>query len=44
VLQFPLNVWHLRIELILLCRLCGIKILVGHTLCIKAYCLSSEVG
>ena len=44
VLQFALNVWHLRIELILLCRLCGIQILVGHTLCIDAYCLSSEVG
>jgi hypothetical protein len=42
VLQLPFDVRQLRIKLILLGRLRGIQILVSHTLCIEAYCLSSE--
>jgi hypothetical protein len=44
VLQFTLNVGHLRIELILFRCFGSIQVFVGHTLCIDAYCLSSEAG
>ena len=30
VLQLPLDVAHLRVKLVFLCRLCGIQVFVSH--------------